>query len=166
MAFQAQIGQGRLAGHLADSPGPNARYHQDELNSHPITARIVAVGETSDQTPRLALPSCVFSISFPGDPMEVTRPSLTGSTLTPHISAAVDATVEQQQFLAGEMGHELQDCGLWGPGLVGRPVPSPVRVTSPSRVPNSEQAGTRLRASYGQVRQGHLSSQPFGFASR
>jgi hypothetical protein len=38
-------------------------------------------------------------------------------------------------------------------------------------VPNSEQAGTRLRASYGQVRlrvgtPRHLSSQPFGFASR
>ena len=102
--------------------------------------------------------------------MEVTGPSPAARSCRTSPPPSMPQCSSRIEFSAGEMGHELQDCGL-GPGLVGRPVPSPVRVTSPSRVPNSEQAGTRLRASYGQVRlrvgtPRHLSSQPFGFASR
>jgi len=125
---------------LADSPGPNARYHQDELNSHPFTARIVAVGETSDQTPRLALPSCVFSISFPGDPMEVTRPSLTGSTLTPpHLrrrrchSAAAAAGSSSRLVKWGTSGRTV-GTGVRA-GLVCRPVPSPAVSRLPVECP-------------------------------
>jgi len=104
--------------------------------------------------------------------MEVTRPSPAARSCRTSPPPSMPQCSSRIEFSAGEMGHERQDCGHWGPGRSRLPTGSIAgRVTSPSRVPNSEQAGTRLRASYGQVRlrvgtPRHLSSQPFGFASR